>query len=106
MIGDRFDDFERDSATVARRLLGQRLVRIVDGQRLAGTIVEVEAYLGEVDRAAHSFGGRRTQRNESMYLAGGHAYVYFIYGMHFCMNVVCGRVDQPIAVLLLSLIHI
>ena len=88
---DRFDD---DAVTVAKRLLGQRLVRILRGQRLAGTIVEVEAYLGTEDRAAHTYGDRRTPRNRSMYLAGGHAYVYFTYGMHFCMNVVCGREDE------------
>jgi DNA-3-methyladenine glycosylase len=100
---DRFDAFDADPETVARRLLGQRLVRIRDGQRLAGMIVEVEAYLGEADRAAHTFGGRRTARNESMYLPGGHLYVYFTYGMHHCMNVVCGKADEGIAVLLRAL---
>jgi DNA-3-methyladenine glycosylase len=96
----RFTDFERDPVTVARRLLGQRLVRIVRGRRRAGLIVEVEAYLGAPDRAAHTWDGRRTPRNESMYLPGGHAYVYFTYGMHHCMNVVCGRRDEGVAVLL------
>lgn len=90
-----------DPITVARRLLGQRLVRVLDdGTRLAGIIVEVEAYLGAEDRAAHTFGGRRTPRNESMYLPGGHAYIYFTYGMHHCMNVVCGRKDEGVAVLI------
>ncbi|HYE02423.1 MAG TPA: DNA-3-methyladenine glycosylase, partial [Phycisphaerales bacterium] len=68
---------------MARELLGQRLVRLDEtGSRLSGIIVETEAYLGAKDRAAHSFGGRRTARNESMYAAGGRAYVYFTYGMH------------------------
>jgi DNA-3-methyladenine glycosylase len=89
--------------TVARSLLGQRLVRVRDGRRLAGTIVEVEAYLGADDRAAHTYGGRRTPRNESMYLPGGHAYVYLVYGMHHCLNVVCGRRDEGVAVLLRAL---
>lgn len=93
-------DYRHDPATMARRLLGQRLVRIVAGHRLAGTIVEAEAYLGAEDRAAHSFGGKRTARNESMYLAGGHAYVYMIYGIHHCLNVVCGEPDEGVAVLL------
>jgi DNA-3-methyladenine glycosylase len=89
---------------LAQALLGQRLVRILpDGTRLAGDIVETEAYLGVRDRAAHSFGGRRTDRNASMYLQAGTAYVYFIYGMHFCFNVVCGAVDEPTAVLVRGL---
>ena len=95
----RFSSFSCDSVTVARRLLGQRLVRVMDGRRLSGTIVEVEAYLGADDRAAHTFNGRRTPRNESMYLSGGHAYVYFTYGMHYCLNVVCGAPGDGVAVL-------
>ncbi len=96
----RVSDFEHDPVTVGHSLLGARLVRWVDGQRLAGTIVEVEAYLGVEDQAAHTYGGRRTSRNEAMYLPGGHAYVYFIYGMHYCLNVVCGRPDEGVAVLI------
>ncbi len=95
----RFTAFANDPITVARRLLGQRLVRVINRQRLAGTIVEVEAYLGAVDAAAHTYRGRRTKRNEAMYLPGGHAYVYFTYGMHHCLNVVCGKADEGVAVL-------
>jgi DNA-3-methyladenine glycosylase len=101
MLPRRF--YERDPVTVARALLGQRLVRVIDGQRLAGVIVETEAYLGAADAAAHTFNGRRTRRNESMYLGGGHAYVYFTYGMHHCMNVVAGRPGDGVAVLLRAL---
>ncbi len=96
----RFAAFSDDPVTVARNLLGQRLVRVEGGKRLAGIIVEVEAYLGARDRAAHTYGGRRTPRNESMYLRGGHVYVYFTYGMHHCMNVVCGEREEGVAVLL------
>lgn len=96
----RLLDFSSDPITTAKQLLGQRLVRMIDGTRLAGTIIEVEAYLGAKDRAAHTFGGRRTARNASMYLPGGHAYVYFVYGMHHCLNVVCGKRDEGVAVLL------
>ncbi len=85
---------------VAKALLGQRLVRVLDGKRIAGTIVEVEAYLGAADKAAHTSNGRRTARNESMWGDGGHAYVYFTYGMHYCMNVVASKVDDPVAVLI------
>ncbi|MCC7409368.1 MAG: DNA-3-methyladenine glycosylase [Phycisphaeraceae bacterium] len=92
--------YERDPVTVARALLGQRLVRVLDGHRLSGLIVETEAYLGVPDKAAHTFGGRRTARNASMWLTGGHAYIYFTYGMHHCLNVVAGREGEPVAVLI------
>ena len=99
----RFAAFSGDPVTVAHNLLGQRLVRVLDGRRLAGVIVEVEAYLGPRDRAAHTYKGRRTARNESMYLGGGHAYVYYTYGMHHCLNVVCGRRGDGTAILLRAL---
>ncbi|NNM25430.1 MAG: DNA-3-methyladenine glycosylase [Phycisphaerales bacterium] len=102
-MAERFLDYARDPQTLARNLLGQRLVRLHDGVRVAGLIVEAEAYLGITDRAAHTYGGRRTARNESMYLPGGHAYVYFVYGMHHCVNVVGGTRDDPVAVLLRAL---
>ncbi|MBJ93217.1 MAG: 3-methyladenine DNA glycosylase [Rickettsiales bacterium] len=89
---------------LAERLLGASLVRVLaDGSRLAGRIVETEAYLGVMDRAAHAFGGRRTARNETMYAAAGTSYVYLIYGMYHCFNVVCGELDEPTAVLIRAL---
>ncbi len=97
-------DYDTDAATLARRLLGCLLVRVLDdGTRLSGVIVETEAYLGAPDRASHAFGGRRTARNEAMYGRPGTCYVYFTYGMHFMCNVVCGRRDEPLAVLLRAL---
>ena len=74
--------YTRDSLTVARELLGKILVHRLDGRTLAGRIVETEAYRGPQDRAAHSYGGRRTARTEVMFGPGGYAYVYLIYGMH------------------------
>lgn len=72
----------------------------MEGERLVLRLVEVEAYLGGPDRASHAFDGRRTPRNESLYLPGGHAYVYFIYGMHWCLNAVTGEKDIGSAVLI------
>jgi len=87
--------------TVARDLLGKLLVVPADdGQRVSGTIVEVEAYRGPQDRAAHSFGGRRTKRTEPMYGIGGTAYVFFVYGMYYQFNVVTNVAEHPHAVLI------
>ncbi len=68
--------------------------------RLAAIITETEAYLGVKDKACHSFGGRTTPRVQSMYLEGGHAYIYKIYGLHFCLNVVTRKAGDPQAVLI------
>jgi DNA-3-methyladenine glycosylase len=94
--------YARDTLQVARALLGQRLVRIIDGQRLSGRIVETEAYIGTDDRACHASRGR-TPRTEVMFGAPGRAYVYLIYGMHHCLNVVTERREFPAAVLIRAL---
>ena len=87
--------------TVARELLGKLLVVPADnGKRVSGRIVEVEAYRGPQDRAAHSYGGRRTKRTETMYGIGGTAYVFFVYGMYYQFNVVTNTTDTPHAVLI------
>jgi len=90
-----------DTIAVARALVGKLLV-IPDkaGRRVSGMIVETEAYLGPDDRAAHSYGGRRTARNEVMYGLGGHVYVFFVYGMYYQFNVVAGPLDRPHAILI------
>jgi DNA-3-methyladenine glycosylase len=101
VLGAEF--FDRDTVTVARDLLGKVLFREVNGERLWGRLVEVEAYLGPDDRAAHSYGGRRSPRNEVMYWPPGHAYVYFTYGMHHCLNFVTREGGVPQAVLVRAL---
>lgn len=81
-----------DTVQIARDLLGKLLVVLDEqGRRVSGMIVETEAYMGVIDRAAHSYGGRRTQRNEVTYGPGGYAYVFFIYGMYFQLNFVTGE---------------
>ncbi|HUJ14056.1 MAG TPA: DNA-3-methyladenine glycosylase [Thermoanaerobaculia bacterium] len=90
----------QDTVTVARLLLGCILWRRRRRELLAARLVEVEAYLGANDQASHARRGLRSPRNESMYLEGGHAYVYFTYGMHWCMNVVTQESDVAEAVLL------
>ena len=95
--------FRRNPASVARGLLGHRLVSSVGGTRTAGIIVETEAYLGIPDKASHTYGGRCTRRNRTMWGVAGHAYVYFVYGMHHCINVVAGEAGDPVAVLIRAL---
>lgn len=96
--------YRRDTLRVARELLGQRLIHVLpDGTRLAGRIVETEAYLGIDDPACHTFGNRRTSRTETMYASGGVAYVYLIYGMYWCLNAVSQADGVPEAVLIRAL---
>jgi DNA-3-methyladenine glycosylase len=86
---------------VARDLLGKVLVvPEANGARVSGMIVETEAYLGVDDKAAHSYGGRRTARNEVTYAEGGHVYVFFVYGMYYQLNLVAGVTDHPHVVLI------
>jgi DNA-3-methyladenine glycosylase len=96
------DFFARDAITVARELLGRLLVRRVEKRHLAGRIVEVEAYLGASDPAAHAYSGR-TRRNAVLFGPPGHAYVYFIYGNHYCMNISCMPEGDAGSVLLRAL---
>ncbi len=93
------DFYLQPTLKVAKELLGKIIVRRLNNQILAGKIVETEAYIGESDPASHAFGGA-TQRNKIMYLLGGHIYVYFTYGMHYCFNVVTEDEGFPAAVLI------
>ena len=103
--GDRLprDFFARDTVLVARELLGKNLVRLQNGQRLGGAILETEAYNGEVDLGCHARAGR-TPRTQVMYGPPGHAYVYFTYGMHWMLNFVTQEEGFPAAVLIRAIL--
>lgn len=94
------DFYSRDTVTVAKELLGKILVHHIDGKIIKGRIVETEAYLGLIDKAAHSYGGKKTKRVESLYGFPGTAYIYFIYGMYYCFNIVTEKPGIPEAVLI------
>jgi DNA-3-methyladenine glycosylase len=81
---------------VAKDLLGK--VFVINGKR--AIITETEAYIGPIDKACHAYGYKRTKRTETMFLPGGHLYVYMIYGLHYCMNIVTEEENEPCAVLI------
>ena len=93
------DFYSHDACYVAENLIGKILVH----GRTSGIIVEAEAYRGPEDKAAHSYGGKRTSRTEIMFHEGGLAYVYLIYGMHHCFNVTASVAGKPEAVLIRAL---
>ena len=96
--------YQRDTITVAKELLGKILVHETKEGITSGRIVETEAYHGPEDQAAHSYGGRKTARNEVMFGQKGRAYVYFIYGLYYCINVITGNLPgKPEAVLIRAL---
>ena len=88
---------------MAPALLGKYLVRSYGGTLLAGRITETEAYIGRCDKACHAYNYRRTARTETLFMAPGHAYIYFIYGMYHCLNFVTEPEGEPAAVLLRAL---
>ena len=95
--------FAGDTVEAARALVGKYLIRRYGGVTLAGRITETEAYVGRMDRACHAYNYRRTARTETLFAPPGTAYVYLIYGMHCCLNLVTEPEGEPAAVLLRGL---
>lgn len=96
--------FTRDGITVANDLLGKVLVHETPIGTIRGIITEVESYMGVEDKGSHTYGGRRTERTEPMFHIGGTSYVYFTYGMYYCMNITTDVADNPQAVLIRSVV--
>lgn len=94
------DFYKKNSVQLSKDLLGKILVRIIDGKRISCRISEVEAYMGTIDKAAHSYSGKKTARTDVMFGEAGHLYVFFIYGMYSCANIVAADIDIPEAVLI------
>jgi DNA-3-methyladenine glycosylase len=96
----KLDFYQRDGVNVAQDLLGKLLVRELDGQKIISKIVETEAYIGPEDKACHAYQNKRTKRTEVMFGRAGNAYIYLIYGMYNCLNIVTASVGKPEAVLI------
>ena len=92
--------YSQGALELAKNLLGKTLVRKIDGRVLKGKIVETEAYIGEIDKASHAYNGRRTERTEPLFHEGVIVYVYFIYGLYYCFNVISGEKDKGEGVLI------
>ena len=94
------DFYQRDALTVAKEILGDYLVREVDGRKIKSIIVETESYIGASDKACHAYNYKKTERTKPLFEEGGIAYVYFIYGLYHCLNIVTNMKDEPEAVLI------
>jgi len=94
------DFFARDTLIVAKELLGKIIVREIDGVRLSGKIVETEGYIGSIDKASHAYGGKKTARVEPLYGEPGISYVFSIYGMYECFNVISKEKGSPEGILI------
>jgi DNA-3-methyladenine glycosylase len=95
--------FIKPTLEVAKSLLGKVLVRIYRGKRLAGKIVETEAYIGPQDKASHAYLGKRTPRNRAEFMVGGHLYIYLVYGMYWQLNISTETEGKPTCVLIRAL---
>lgn len=92
--------YNGNTIDISRELLGKYLVRRLDGEALVGRITETEAYIGRCDKACHAYGYRKTPRTSTLFMEPGHAYIYFIYGIYHCLNLVTEPAGEPAAVLI------
>lgn len=98
MLKEEF--FTRDALTVGKELVGKYIVRKIDGETIVVQITETESYIGNIDKACHAYGGKVTERTKVLYMRGGTIYVYLIYGMYYCFNIVTENENEPSAVLI------
>ena len=98
--------FSRDTLFVAKELLGKYLIRETSKGRIVGKIIEVEAYLGPIDKASHSYNYKKTERTKIMYMKPGTLYIYLIYGLYCCLNVITEPEGMPCAVLIRQILPI
>ena len=94
------DFFTRDALTVGKELIGKYLVREIDNEKIIVKITETESYLGDIDKACHAYGGKITDRTKTFYMKGSTIYVYLIYGMYYCFNIITDTINKPSAVLI------
>lgn len=97
-----YNFYQQDAITLAKNLLGKLLVRKIKGKEIICKIVETEAYMGLEDKASHAYQNKRTKRTKIMYKRGGYAYVYTIYGIYNCLNIIANKKDVPEAVFIRS----
>jgi len=100
-IGRSF--YKKPGLTLAKELLGKYIVRKIGSQKLAGKIIETEAYIGPQDKASHAYKGKISPRNKAEYLVGGHIYIYLVYGMYWQFNIVAGPKGSPECALIRAL---
>lgn len=97
-LGEEF--YNKGALDLAKDLLGKIIVRKIDGKVLKARITETEAYIAAIDKACHAYGGKKTERTEPLYSKAGIAYVYFIYGMYHCFNIISGKEGEAEGVLI------
>jgi DNA-3-methyladenine glycosylase len=95
-----YEFYQKDAVQTAKDLLGKIIVRKYDGKTIKVKIVETEAYCGAEDKASHAHNNKKTKRTAPMFKEGGHSYIYLIYGMYYCLNVVTAAENKPHAVLI------
>lgn len=94
---------QNDAVDAAKKLIGKEIFTRINGETTSGIITETEAYLGEIDKACHAYGGKKTDRTEILFEKGGKAYVYLVYGLHYLLNATIGEKENPQCVLIRSI---